>query len=42
LSIPSSSILCGDNALKLTLESANPDVLSEIRIDDVEVIVTYD
>ena len=41
LSIPSSSIICGDNTLKLTVASANPGVLSEIRIDDVEVLVTY-
>jgi hypothetical protein len=42
LSIPHSSIICGDNALRFTLESANPDILCEIRIDDVEVIVSYD
>ena len=40
--IPSAAITCGDNALRLSVESADPDVFSEIRIDDVEVIVTYD
>ena len=40
--IPSTAITCGDNALTLSVESADPDVLSEIRIDDVEVIISYD
>jgi len=40
--IPSAVIKCGDNALTLSVEAADPDVVSEIRIDDVEVIVNYD
>ena len=40
--IPSAVIKCGDNVLTLSVEAADPDVVSEIRIDDVEVIVNYD
>ena len=40
--IPSAVIRCGDNALMLSVEPADPHILSEIRIDDVEMIITYD
>ncbi len=34
-------IICGDNVLELSLDSGDPEVLSEIRIDDAQVIVSY-
>jgi len=41
LELPSSHLICGDNAMKISLESGDPSVLSELRIDDVEVISKY-
>ena len=40
--IPSEAIRCGDNVLKLSIEAADPNIVSEIRIDDVEMIVNYE
>ena len=41
LAVPNSSVKCGDNTLELSLASEDPNVLSEIRIDDVEVFISY-
>ena len=41
IELPSSHLICGDNAMKISLESGDPSVLSELRIDDVEVISKY-
>ena len=42
LDLPTDQIICGDNLLKLSLDSGDPGVLSEARIDDVQVLVAYE